>query len=228
MIFEDKHYISILPKCFFMVSILTAILAAGWLMFADTNTLFGWLKPYAIRGDFSRHLILMSCSIIYFLRLLITVSVFLKRRMTWFETIVITILMSFVLFSFAKVGGNNQQPVGIIEIIGILLYLLGSYINTRSEYTRYIWKNKERNKGRLYTDGLFRYSMHINYFGDVILFTGFAMITHSFSMLVIPLIMFLNFVFFIIPSLDRYLKKNYGEEFNDYARGTKKLIPWIY
>ncbi|MBW1739334.1 MAG: DUF1295 domain-containing protein [Deltaproteobacteria bacterium] len=202
MMFEDEHYISILPKCFFMVSILTAILAAGWLMFADTNTLFGWLKPYAIRGDFSRHLILMSCSIIYFLRLLITVSVFLKRRMTWFETIVITILMSFVLF--------------------------GSFLNTRSEYTRYVWKKKEMNKGRLYTDGLFRYSMHINYFGDVILFTGFAMITHSFSMLVIPVIMFLNFVFFIIPSLDRYLKKNYGEEFNDYARGTKKLIPWIY
>ena len=228
MIFKDEHNISLLPKFFFMITIFAVILVAGWLMFADTNTLFGWLKPHAIRGDFSRHLILMSCSIIYFLRLLITVSVFLKRRMTWFETIVITILMSFVLFSFAKVGGNNQQPVGIIEIIGILLYLLGSFLNTRSEYTRYIWKKKEKNKGRLYTKSLFKYSMHINYFGDVILFTGFAMITHSFSMLVIPLIMFLNFVFFIIPSLDRYLKKNYGEEFNDYARGTKKLIPLIY
>lgn len=228
MIFEDEHNISILPKCFFMVSILTAILATGWLMFADTNTLLGWLKPYAIRGDHVRRLILMSCLIIYFLRLLITVSVFLKRRMTWFETIVITILMAFVLFSFAKVGGNNQQPVSMIEIIGILLYLLGSYINTRSEYTRYIWKKKEMNKGRLYTDGLFKYSMHINYFGDVILFTGFAMITHSFSMLVIPLIMFLNFVFFIIPRLDKYLAKKYCEEFKEYTGRTKKFIPEIY
>ncbi len=211
-----------------MITILATILVAGWLMFAGMNGLFSWLKPHAIRGDFLRRFILMSCLIFYFLRLLITVFVFLKRRMVWVETIVITILMSFVLFSFAKVGGNNHQSIGIIEIIGILLYLLGSYLNTRSEYTRHTWKKKEKNKGRLYTEGLFKYSMHINYFGDVILFAGFAMITHSFTMFVIPLIMASNFVFYIIPSLDKYLEKKYGEEFKEYAGRTKKLIPMIY
>jgi protein-S-isoprenylcysteine O-methyltransferase Ste14 len=87
---------------------------------------------------------------------------------------------------------------------------------------------KEDNKGRLYTKRLFRYAMHINYFGDIVLFTGFAMITHRFSMLVIPAIMTLNFVFNIIPSLDRYLEKKWGAEFRDYAQKTKKLIPRIY
>jgi steroid 5-alpha reductase family enzyme len=211
-----------------MITILATILVAGWLMFAGMNGLFSWLKPHAIRGDFLRRFILMSCLIFYFLRLLITVFVFLKRRMVWVEAIVITILMSFVLFSFAKVGGNNHQSIGIIEIIGILLYLLGSYLNTRSEYTRHTWKKKEKNKGRLYTEGLFKYSMHINYFGDVILFAGFAMITHSFTMLIIPLIMASNFAFYIIPSLDKYLEKKYGEEFKEYAGRTKKLIPMIY
>ena len=70
--------------------------------------------------------------------------------------------------------------------------------------------------------------MHINYFGDIVLFTGLAMTTHSLSMLVIPLIMALNFVFNIIPSLDRYLEKKYKDEFSDYAGRTKKLIPLIY
>ena len=70
--------------------------------------------------------------------------------------------------------------------------------------------------------------MHINYFGDIVLFTGFAMITHRFSMLVIPSIMTLNFVFIIIPSLDRYLEKKYGAEFGDYSKKTKKFIPLIY
>lgn len=228
MIFKNEHNISLLSKCFFMITILATILVAGWLMFAGMNGLFSWLKPHAIRGDFLRRFILMSCLIFYFLRLLITVFVFLKRRMVWVEAIVITILMSFVLFSFAKVGGNNHQSIGIIEIIGILLYLLGSYLNTRSEYTRHTWKKKEKNKGRLYTEGLFKYSMHINYFGDVILFAGFAMITHSFTMLIIPLIMASNFAFYIIPSLDKYLEKKYGEEFKEYAGRTKKLIPMIY
>jgi protein-S-isoprenylcysteine O-methyltransferase Ste14 len=136
--------------------------------------------------------------------------------------------MPFVLYAVASVGGSKKQVVGAVEIIGILLYLSGSYINTHSEYYRHAWKLKQENKGRLYTEGLFSLAMHINYFGDIVLFTGLAMITHSLSMFVIPLIMALNFVFFIIPSLDRYLEKKYKDEFKDYSKKTKKLIPMIY
>ena len=38
----------------------------------------------------------------------------------------------------------------------------------------------------------------------------------------------MNFIFNIIPLLDRYLEKKYGDEFRDYSRKTKKLIPLIY
>ena len=136
--------------------------------------------------------------------------------------------MTFVLYAFASVGGNNKQVVGAVEITGILFYLSGSYINTHSEYCRHVWKLKEKNKGQLYTQGLFSLAMHINYFGDIVLFTGLAMITNSLSMFVIPLVMALNFVFFIIPFLDRYLEKKYKDEFKDYSKKTKKLIPMIY
>ena len=89
-------------------------------------------------------------------------------------------------------------------------------------------KKKIENKGRLYTKGLFKYSMHINYFGDIVLFTGLALIAHSFSLLFIPLVMALNFIFFIIPRLDKYLEKKYGDEFIEYAQRTKKFIPLVY
>ena len=120
-----------------------------------------------------------------------------------------------------------KQAIGAFEVIGVLLYLSGSYLNTHAEYSRHIWKLKKENKGRLYTGGLFSLSMHINYFGDIVLFTGLAMITHI-SMLVIPLLMSVNFVFNIIPALDRHLEKRYQDEFRDYSGKTKILIPWIY
>ena len=44
--------------------------------------------------------------------------------------------------------------MGAVEVICILLYLSGSYINTHSEYSRHVWKLKEQNRGRLYTKGL--------------------------------------------------------------------------
>jgi len=228
MIFIDQNNTSFLNKSVFSGCILITIFTTLWLMFADYATSNVWLKQYQLTGDPARRILIASCLIIYFVRLQITVWVFQKRKWTWLETITITILMSFVLYAFAKVGGNNKQAVGVVEIIGILLYLSGSYINTHSEYYRHVWKLKEENRGRLYTEGLFSFSMHINYFGDIVLFTGFAMITHSLSMLVIPLIMAVNFVFNIIPSLDRYLEKKYKDEFRDYSRKTQKLIPLIY
>jgi len=178
--------------------ILITLLAALLLMFADYATSNIWLKQYKLDGDFVRSVLIASCLIIYFVRLQVTVWVFQKRKWTWLETITITLLMSFVLYAFAKVGGNNKLVVGVVEIIGILLYLSGSYINTHSEYSRHVWKLKEENKGRLYTEGLFSLTMHINYFGDIVLFTGLALVTHSLRMLIIPLIMALNFVSNII------------------------------
>ena len=228
MIFIDSYDSSFLKKSLFSGCIIITLLVTLWLLFAEYITSSTWLREYQLYGDPLRRILLASCLIIYVIRLQVTVWIFQKRKWTWSETVTITILMSIVLYAFASVGGSNKQVVGAVEIIGILLYLSGSYINTHSEYYRHVWKLQEKNRGRLYTERLFRYAMHINYFGDIVLFTGFAMITHRFSMLVIPSIMTLNFVFIIIPSLDRYLEKKYGTEFRDYAQKTKKLIPWIY
>ena len=228
MIFKDEYDDSKLTRWFFITVIFAVILVSALLMFADEWVADSWMASYKIDGDFTRQIILMICLSVYFLRLLLTAFVFLKRKMGWAETIIVSILMSLALFSFAKVGGSSELPLNALDYIGIFLFLGGSWINTYSEYTRYIWKKNDTNKGKLYTEGLFKYSMHINYFGDIVLFIGLALITQSFSLLVIPLIMTLNFVFFIIPGLDKYLAKKYGEEFIEYAGKTKKFIPMIY
>jgi protein-S-isoprenylcysteine O-methyltransferase Ste14 len=228
MLFKNEQTLSLLPKCFFMVAIIIVSLLAGYLMFMDKNSLLAWLKPYAINGNFTRQVILMFCLVFYVLRLFITVFVFLKRKMAWSEMTLVSGLMCIALFAFAKVGGNTHQPIGVLDYFSIFLYLVGSWLNTYSEYTRYIWKKQEVNQGRPYTKGLFKYSMHINYFGDVVLFTGIALIALHFSMLFIPLFMALNFAFFIIPRLDEYLTDKYGDEFKEYAERTKNFIPVIY
>ena len=133
-----------------------------------------------------------------------------------------------LLFLFACVGGDQDKPVGGIDALGVTLYLLGSYLGTRSELSRHIWKIKPANKGHLYTQGLFRYARHINYLGDVVLFTGFALITRDPWMLIVPLAMTLSFVLMVIPAHDAYLENRYGDEFREYAHKTKKLIPLVY
>ncbi|UCH95267.1 MAG: DUF1295 domain-containing protein [Candidatus Aminicenantes bacterium] len=228
MIFIDEHDRSIGPKCLIIVLFAAAILASALLMFTDVGKISDQLGQYRIKGNVTRQIILLSCLVIYFFRVVIMLFVFFKRKLLWLEALPISILMSFLLFAVAYVGGSKDQSINFIDIIGILLYLSGSFINSHSEYLRHIWKRKPENKGRLYTGGWFKYSMHINYFGDIVFFTGLAMMTHTFAGLFIPFFMTLNFVFILIPSLDKYLEKKYGKEFKDYAKGTKKFIPLIY
>ncbi len=228
MQFIDETDFSFFPKCAFMVSITMASGLAAWLMLADETGLIDLLKPYAVNGNFIRQIILIFCLFFYILRLGATVFVFLKRKMTWGEMLLVSVLMSFALFSFGRVGGGSLTAFGGVDTIDLAMYLFGSWINTWSEYTRYRWKKIDTNKGQLYTQGLFRYSMHINYFGDVLLFAGLALLTRQMSMLFIPGAMALNFIIIIIPRLDDYLLKKYGDAFTQYAKKTRKLIPGIY
>lgn len=228
MIFRDQHEKSLFPKLFIVLAILTSILISTYLMFVESQDMIGWFVPFKIEGDFLRLILLLSCFFIYFLRLLGTLFIFFQRKMHWREAIIIANLMPWIFPYVAWVGGNNNQSVGLIEVAGAFLFLFGSYLNTASEYSRHIWKQKQENQGHLYTEGLFKHIRHVNYLGDVLLFTGLAAVAHQFILLVIPTSMALIFVVILIPLKEKYLKNKYGLEFEQYTIKTKKLVPMLY
>ncbi|MGB7496481.1 MAG: DUF1295 domain-containing protein [Candidatus Acidiferrum sp.] len=90
-----------------------------------------------------------------------------------------------------------------------------------------MWRKIRATQANCTLGGLFRYSRHINYFGDELLFTGYALIAGSFWSFLIPALMAFGFAFVNIPMLD-YLKKKYGEQFETYALRTKRFVPYIY
>ena len=77
----------------------------------------------------------------------------------------------------AGLATSTPPPIGVLDYVAVGLVLIGSYLNSWSELQRKWWKAKHDNKGRCYTGGLFRWSMHVNYFGDVVLFSGWTMLT---------------------------------------------------
>ena len=175
-----------------------------------------------------RPVIVIVCVMIYLVRLLIMFFIFLKRKILWMEAFEVAFLMSIVLFILTYTGKINLTSLTAVDIIGLFLYISGSFINTYSEYLRYKWKKNPENEGHIYKYGLFKYSMHINYFGDVILFAGLSILSGTFWTLIIPTGMLFNFIAFTVPNLDSYLSQKYKNEFLEYANSTKKIIPYIY
>jgi len=202
---------------------------AWWLLFGGGVGLVGaWFGRSWTPGDEARRLCLAVMLSIYFLRLLLTQFVFLKRAVGWGEAFMIVPWVLCIYLLLAIVGGRNSAPFGAVAGVGAGLFVLGSWMNSQAEYARHVWKRQPDNRGDLYTLGLFRYSRHPNYLGDLISFSGLCLVSGRWMTIVIPSIMLAGFVFANIPMLDSHLHNHYGAAFDEYAARTSKLIPFVY
>lgn len=172
--------------------------------------------------------LVVTFSLVYVLRVLITTYVTVQRRVTYAEAALVGGWMFVIHATMGLVAAHISGPLDGWTVVGVVLYAFGSWMNTFSELQRRAWKARPGNAGHLYTRGLFRWCRHPNYLGDTLLFSGFAAVTGSWVALVIPAIMALGFVFAAIPALDRRLKAHYGDEFEQWAAHTRRYIPLVW
>ena len=83
----------------------------------------------------------------------------------------------FTLFGALTIlTSNNNQNFGILDIIGILIWIIGFVIEVVSDRQKSEFKNNKSNAGQFIQSGLWKYSRHPNYFGEILLWTGIAII----------------------------------------------------
>ncbi len=224
-----KYGSSIAQRLAMTIAVGACVGLLWWLLFGGGLRIVGlWFGQSWTPGDKARRLCIALMLSIYFVRLLFTQFVFLIRAVSWSEacTIVPWVLCIYLLLAIA--GGRNPVPFGAFAGVGATLFVVGSWTNSHAEYSRHVWKRQPENHGRLYTLGLFRYSRHPNYLGDLISFSGLCLVSGRWITIVIPSIMLAGFVFANIPMLDSHLHDHYGAAFDEYAARTSKLIPFVY
>jgi protein-S-isoprenylcysteine O-methyltransferase Ste14 len=151
----------------------------------------------------------------------------LKRKIPWEESISVPFAFAVYYIGYSLFVLPISQKIDGLDYFGIALFLMGCLLNTGGEVLRNRWKKKTDNKGKIYTKGFFKYSRHINYFGDILWVTAYAIITRNWYAALIPVFTICFFVFYNAPKLDQYLKEKYGKSYEDYANKTKMLIPFI-
>ena len=230
---DRAHAPSLGPKFVFCFLHLGSLLLCGGVVFGNVVSVCGeWLGQVWAVTDLSRGQLLFGTACLYWIRHTLTLFYLLVRKVEWGEVLGLSVFMAGFEVGLCAIAAGvwrgQALAFGWLDVVAIVLVLVGSFLNTGSEVQRKWWKNDPANQGRCYTGGLFAWSMHINYFGDTVLFTGWCLLTgHSWTLL-LPLMMALSFVFYHIPGLDAYLAERYGEEFTAYRRRTKKFVPLIY
>ena len=107
-------------------------------------------------------------------------------------------------------------------ITGVLIFFIGMYINIRSDY---ILINLRKEKGPGYhvaNTFLYKHLSCPNYFGELLEWMGWAILTYSLS----------GFVFFLWTFANLFPRaianhKWYKKQFKQYPQSRKAVIPWI-
>lgn len=202
---------------------------AYWILFLGGGTiLLNKIGIHVQPGDYGSRAIVFAFSCIVFIRLTFMMLYLLKRKIPWEESLSVPFAFALYYIGFALLVYNRQASVGWWDYFGIIVFVAGSLLNTLSELQRHFWKQHPENKGMLYTKGLFAHSMHINYFGDLLWVSSYAIITRNPYSVSIPAFLFCLFAFYNIPKLDSYLAGKYKDQFEVYRAKTKKFIPFIY
>ena len=127
----------------------------------------------------------------------------------------------------------NQPNLAFI-LLGVILMQSGSWIEAISDNQLQNFKSKTENEGKLLTEGLWKYSRHPNYFGEVLFWWGgycFNCSIKQYWTFYAPLIMSLVIVFLSGVALlenSKRRKSKYYDQNKEYYQKTAKFIPFIW
>ena len=131
---------------------------------------------------------------------------------------------------------NSQDPLDLVFLLGFILWILGFAFEAVADKQKKSFSELPKNKDKFITQGLWSISRHPNYFGEIVLWIGIAIISlpllsgWQFLTLVSPV-----FVYFLLtkisglPFLEDKAEKKWGgdKDYLEYKNNTPILVPYL-
>jgi len=135
-----------------------------------------------------------------------------------------------IIFPVLLINKSNESTFGILDFIGLIIWIFGFYFEVvgDAQLAKFI-KNPE-NKGKLLTSGLWSYTRHPNYFGEVTQWWGLWFIALPVAGGWIGIIGPLTITFLIlkvsgIPLLEKKMEEN--PDFAKYKKRVSVFLPML-
>lgn len=124
----------------------------------------------------------------------------------------------------------EQSKINWLDIIGIILWIIGFYFETISDYQLYLFSHNAENKGKVCKNGLWKYSRHPNYFGEIMMWWAIYLISlnvpYGWLTILCPLSITTTLLFVTgIPWNEKAMEGN--AEYQEYKKHTSILVPWF-
>ena len=124
---------------------------------------------------------------------------------------------------------NNSQRINIISVLGFLICLMAVILQFVSDRQMAIFRSNKNNRGNCISSGLWKYSRHPNYLGEISLWWGIWIMLMGSSpgywiTVIGPVAMTILFVFISIPMMEKYVLQK-RPAYAEYKKAVPMLIP---
>ncbi len=150
---------------------------------------------------------------------------------SYFQVYLLQGLFLYIIsFSFIQINKANNFSLNFLDAIGVLVWFFGFIFESIGDSQLKKFISNQSNKGKIIQSGLWQYTRHPNYFGEVTQWWGIWLIALSVSNSFIAIISPLLITFLIlkvsgIPMLEKKMQDNL--EFIEYKKKTSTFIPWF-
>ncbi|MFT6033051.1 MAG: steroid 5-alpha reductase family enzyme [Arenicella sp.] len=136
--------------------------------------------------------------------------------------------------ALAIITGGNQAPVNMVGMLGIVIWVVGFIIEVVADWQKRTFRRNPYNKGKFINSGIWSWSRHPNYFGEITLWFGMAVMAipilsgGQWVTLISPIfVVFLLTKVSGIPTLAKKSKERWGDDadYQAYLANTSLLIP---
>ena len=136
--------------------------------------------------------------------------------------------------ALAAITTGVRKGLGPVAIVGLLGWIAGFAVESAADLQKSRFRADPANKGRFITTGLWAWSRHPNYFGEIVLWIGVALVAvpvlrgWQWVTLVSPLFVFLLLTRVSgVPLLEKKADQRWGgqDDYEAYKRCTPALVP---
>ena len=125
---------------------------------------------------------------------------------------------------------SQKEDLTVVDLLGIGVWCIGFFFEAAGDYELQQFKKRPENKGRIITTGLWKYTRHPNYFGEVVMWWGIFLIALSVQNGWIAVLspLTISFLLLRVSGVTMLEKKYQGNsEFEAYAKRTNAFFPWF-
>ena len=154
-----------------------------------------------------------------------------KFFMTW--TLQGTWVCICSLCAITGISSDKGIIINNLFYLGLIIFILGFSIEVIADYQKTKFRKNPKNKNNFITSGLWSYSRHPNYLGEISLWTGIAIISFSslsnwqFVSLISPIFIYILLIHISgVNFLEASSNKKWGhlKPYQDYIKITPKLL----